>query len=624
MISRKKIRNFVGQLFDLAVRHCEDDLRDGLRIIARAILEHRVLLTGLFIFNLLAAICEGGTMGILALAVSALIQQQTMDELISWSGDWGTNLVGFLPEVGPGGLFLILVLLAVFAQLMKSLMTYIAKKLSIRLQFRTSKELQRRSTDQIMDYSFSEVTKIPAGVLSGLIGETSRVSAIVGLVNRGTLAVVMFLGYVTAMFVLSVPLALSAIVIVAVIGFGVARITERLRELGKLIVDGQLMVSKLQVEFLQAPRLLRVFGATKFAGHIINITRDKSLDAQEQSANIKALVDPSIDALTIFAAGCFLVLGYLVSGEDSLTVIPKLLLFLLILNRMMPQAKALNETRMGFVNAVHGIGVVGAFLRTQDKMFERIQGDPFSGLTERIAFEGVSFRYPETNIEVLRDLTFSLQKGQTLAVVGGSGAGKSTIVSLCLGLYEPRKGVIRVDGKDLQSLSLMDWRNKIGVVDQEIFLLNGTIRENITFATDEYTFDEVINAARLAHAHEFIENLPEAYETIIGDRGFRLSGGQQQRIGMARALVRRPDILVLDEATSALDSESEQLIQRTIENLRNNMTILVIAHRLSTIAKADQIIVLDHGQISEYGKFEELTNSGGVFEKLWRLQLGDQ
>ncbi len=201
MISRKKIRNFVGQLFDLAVRHCEDDLRDGLRIIARAILEHRVLLTGLFIFNLLAAICEGGTMGILALAVSALIQQQTMNELISWSGDWGTNLVGFLPEVGPGGLFLILVLLAVFAQLMKSLMTYIAKKLSIRLQFRTSKELQRRSTDQIMDYSFSEVSKIPAGVLSGLIGETSRISAIVGLVNRGILAVVMFLGYVTTMFV---------------------------------------------------------------------------------------------------------------------------------------------------------------------------------------------------------------------------------------------------------------------------------------------------------------------------------------------------------------------------------------------------------------------------------------
>lgn len=612
----------MGQLFDLAVRHCEDDLRDGLRIIARAILEHRVLLVGLFIFNLLAAVFEGGTMGILALAVSALIQQKTVNELASWSGDLGANFHDFLPEVGPGGLFLILVLLAVLAQLMKSLMAYIAKRLSIRLQFRTSKELQRRSTDQIMDYSFSEVTKVPAGVLSGLIGETLRISAIVGLVNKGTLAVVMFIGYVATMFVLSIPLALTAIAMVAVIGFGVVRITEQLRELGTLIVDGQLMVSKLAVEFLQAPRLLRVFSATKFASRMINVTRDESLNAQEQSANIKALVDPAIDALTISAAGCFLALGYLVSGEESLTVIPKLLLFLLILNRLMPQAKALNETRMGFVNAIHAISVVGGFLRTQDKQFERVQGETFTGLVARIDFENVSFRYPGTSVDVLRDLTFSIEKGQTIAVVGGSGAGKSTIVSLLLGLYEPNKGVIRIDDKELRFLSLIEWRKKIGVVDQEVFLLNGTIRENISFATDQYTMDEVVHAAQLAHAHEFIEQLPEAYETVIGDRGFRLSGGQQQRIGMARAVVRCPDILVLDEATSALDSESEQLIQRTIENLRSNMTILVIAHRLSTIAKAEKIVVLENGRICEYGQFQELASSGGVFEKLWRLQMG--
>jgi len=619
-LSKRALRG----LFQHLTRNVGNDLRDGLAVIVRAILEHRRLLAGLFLFNLLAAVFEGGTMGLLALAVSALIQNKSIGELFSWSDGLAGFLNGWLPEIGPGGLFIVLVLVAVIAQLMKSLMTYVGKRLAIYLQFKTSAQLQARSTDHIMSYSFSEVSKTAAGVLGGLVGETARVSSIVGLVNRTTLAVVMFVSYLVMMFVFSVPLAVSALVIVTVIGFGISGITKKLTALGRLSVDGGILTSKLSVEFLNAPRLLRVFSVTAVAGRMINAAREKSLQALERSAVLKAVVDPAVDVLTITAAGGFLVTGYLISGEEALSVIPKLLLFLLILNRMIPQAKAMNEVRMGFANASHGIAIVGGFLRTGDKSIERIGGDAFNRLASGICFDNVSFRYDEAQEHVLNDINFRVRKSETVAIVGESGSGKSTIASLVLALYEPTAGAIRVDGKDLSSLNLSDWRDSIGVVDQDIFLLNASIKENISFATEKYSLEEIIHAAKMAHADEFIRQLPEEYDTVIGDRGLRLSGGQQQRLALARALVRQPEILILDEATSSLDSQSERMIQETIEELHNNMTMIVIAHRLSTIVKADDIVVMGKGRIMERGTFNELTNNEGPFQGLWELQLGER
>ena len=621
---RNLLKRTLRGMFQHVTRNVGNDFRDGLTVIARAILEHRWLLAGLFLFNLLAAVFEGGTMGLLALAVSALIQKKSIGELFSWSDGLGGILSGWLPEIGPGGLFLVLVMVAVIAQLMKSIMTYVGKRLAIRLQFKTSIQLQARSTDQIMSYSFSEVSKTAVGVLGGLISETARISSIVGLVNRTILAVVMFVSYLVMMFVFSVPLAVSALVIVTAVGFGISGITEKLKALGRLAVDGMILTSKLSVEFLNAPRLLRVFGITKIAGRMINAARNQSLQAQERSAVLRALVDPVIDALTIIAAGGFLVAGYLISGEEALSVIPKLLLFLLILNRMMPQAKAINEVRMGFANSIHGIAIVGGFLRTRDKSFERVGGDAFNRLAKGICFDNVSFRYDEAQENVLNDINFSVRKSETVAIVGESGSGKSTMASLVLALYEPTAGAIRVDGKDLSSLNLRDWRDSIGVVDQDVFLLNASIKENISFATEKYSLEEIIHAAKMAHADDFIRQLPEEYDTVIGDRGLRLSGGQQQRVALARALVRQPEILILDEATSSLDSQSERIIQQTIEELHNNMTMIVIAHRLSTIVKADDIVVMGKGRIMERGTFNELTNNRGLFQGLWELQLGQK
>ena len=320
------------------------------------------------------------------------------------------------------------------------------------------------------------------------------------------------------------------------------------------------------------------------------------------------------------AAGVFLIVGYLSTGERAVEVIPKLLLFLFMLNRMMPHAKSLNETRMGFAGSIRILSLAGKFFRQEGKVLSRVGGQVFARISQGINLENVSFSYPNTATAALTGITFNVQQGQTVALVGGSGGGKTTITSLVLGLYEPGSGVITVDGVDLQTIDLHAWTGLIGCVEQDIFLLNATIRDNIAFASNEYSQGEIINVAKAAHIHEFIQTLPLGYDTVIGDRGSRLSGGQQQRLGLARALLRKPQLLLLDEATSSLDVESERFIQKSLLELRESVTIIVIAHRLSTIAHADKIIVIDNGTVIEQGSLEELLSNEHRFSQLWKLQ----
>lgn len=622
MLSKQNIRCFLVRCFYTATSRLSTSSRDGVKIAAKAALRKRFLLVGLLFSNLIAGVFEGGTMGILALAVSTLTQTKSTAELAENIGALGDVLVEVLPGTGSGGLFLILVLLAVTAQIMKSLMTYVGERLSVRLQFSVNQELQRQATDQIMAYSLAQVTAVPAGALSSMIGQVTKVAALIGVLHRGMLSICMFLAYLVTMLVLSVPLAISALVLMFLIWLAFTRLPAIMEKLGEKAYETGLLAGKSAFEFLQAPRLLRIFGATGFAAHQINSLRAQSLAALERAAKIKAAIDPTTDAVTIAAAGLFLVVGYFVSKEDALTVIPSLLLFLLILNRMVPQAKVLNQIRIAIAINWYTVGAMGQFLSTHDKEYTRLGGMDIEGLRKDIVFENVSFMYPNTKSLVLRDISFKVRKGQTVAVVGGSGAGKSTVASLLIGLYEPTGGEISVDGQPLSTIRPGSWCQQIGVVDQETFLVNATVRENIAFAQEECSLESIVLAAKRTFAHDFIEDLPDGYDTVIGDRGFRLSGGQQQRLALARALLREPEVLILDEATSSLDSESEHLIQKTLENLGGDITIFVIAHRLSTINKAHEIIVLEGGVVAERGTFRDLVSRGGRFAQLWDYQKG--
>ena len=245
---------------------------------------------------------------------------------------------------------------------------------------------------------------------------------------------------------------------------------------------------------------------------------------------------------------------------------------------------------------------------------QQVEGD--------IQFKDVTFSYPE-HPPLMEGFSLSIAPGKTLAVVGSTGSGKSTLLRLLTRLYEIDEGSITVDGKDIREIELQDLRGAIGLVSQQTYLFHGSVKDNITYGSFDATDEEIIEAAKLAEAHEFIESLPQGYDTIIGERGQKLSGGQRQRLSIARAILKNPPILLLDEATSAVDNETEAAIQRSLEHVTKDRTTMIVAHRLSTIRHADEIIVLEYGALKERGTHEELLSQKGIYHRLWNVQTGE-
>ncbi len=246
---------------------------------------------------------------------------------------------------------------------------------------------------------------------------------------------------------------------------------------------------------------------------------------------------------------------------------------------------------------------------------------PLDTVRGELEFKNVTFAYRDRS-PVIKNLSLHIPAGKTIAIVGSTGSGKSTLVKLLLRLYEVRLGIITLDGIDIQNLNLRDLRRCIGLVSQDVFLFHGTVGENVAYGSFDATEQEIIRAAKIAEAHEFIMRLPQGYETIVGERGQKLSGGQRQRIAIARAVLKNPPILILDEATSAVDNETEAAIQRSLERITIDRTTIAIAHRLSTIRNADSIYVMEHGKLVESGKHEKLLEENGIYASLWRVQSG--
>ena len=262
----------------------------------------------------------------------------------------------------------------------------------------------------------------------------------------------------------------------------------------------------------------------------------------------------------------------------------------------------------------------------EEKIEQEFTGEEkhLCGEVEKIEIENVSFSYPESEEKVLENINLSVKAGEVVALVGKSGSGKSTLVNLLARFYDIVSGKIKINGLDSQSIPLSEFRNYIGVVPQESFLFSGSIAENIAFGKESVTQAKIEKAAKMANAYEFIMELPEKFETEVGERGTRLSGGQKQRIAIARALIQNPQIMILDEATSALDTESEKLVQEALDQLMKGRTTFVIAHRLSTIIHADKIVVMENGKIKEVGNHKELLERKGLYEHLYHIQFQEK
>ena len=616
----KTSNQFKRKIASLSLRALSEHEREGVKIAFRFMFKHLAVLSIMMVAGLLAAIFEGGTIGLLGLAVSIL----TGGEAAGYGIELPDAIQGFvdsrLENVSTGGVFLLLVGIAVAAQVVKSVLVYISTLAQISLTYGLQGHAQERATNHAMALKYEEVTKYPSGAIVSMIDQAGILSDVVSEFSKAVRAVFMVTAYTVVMLLVSPLLSFAALVLFGLLYVSINKIITTLRKLSRQSFISTIDTARWAVELIGAPRVLRVFSSGEYAEGKIKQSRDRRIAADKKSTQLIAIIMPSFEVVTVFGAGLFLVTGYLLAGDNANTIVPKLFVFILVFFRMKPQIIMLNNLRVSFSKLLPQIELVGEFLHPVSQNYERVGGKTFQALEKRIDFKGVTFSYPGSSNNALNSLNLNIQKGEMVALVGASGSGKTTLTSLMLGLYEATAGEVLVDGRNINVLNLEEWRRRIGVVDQDIFLLHATILENIQLGNPDVELEQVKQAAIEAGADQFIRGMSNGYDTVIGDRGFKLSGGQQQRIALARALARRPEILILDEATSALDSVSEQLFQEAIGRLRGNTTILAIAHRLSTIEKADQIIVLENGRVREMGDKATLLKNADYFSKVWNLQ----
>ncbi|GAB4399670.1 MAG: ABC transporter ATP-binding protein [Microscillaceae bacterium] len=426
--------------------------------------------------------------------------------------------------------------------------------------------------------------------------------------------------YFVALFSISVPMTLFTLVLVPVAGGIIAILGRRLRRSATASQESIGRVISILEESLGALRIIAGYNATDYVRQKFRRENRQYIRHSFHIIRVRELASPFSEfAGVLVVVGILLYGGQLILSENSSLTAAEFITYIVLFSQVITPIKsisnALSQVQRGLVAAQRLFEVVD----TPVQIKEKPQVLPWTSFEDQIEFRNVWFRYEEKWI--LKDISFAVKKGQKVALVGETGSGKSTIAQLIPRFYEADRGEILLDGRLIQDLSLRDLRQQLGIVTQEAILFNDTIHNNIAFANEQATPDQVEQAARIANAHDFILQTEQGYQTIIGDRGVKLSGGQKQRLTIARAILKNPPILLLDEATSALDTESERLVQDALHQLMQNRTSLVIAHRLSTIQDADKILVLKNGEIIEEGTHQELLqNKHGAYQRLHQLQ----
>jgi len=428
------------------------------------------------------------------------------------------------------------------------------------------------------------------------------------------------LGLVVFLFSIDFRLALFCSVMAPAVLYPIVQFAKGMRRTSYRAQERTADLANLVSEVSRGHRVVKAFGMERF-----EMTRFRGATARHLATNLKGqllanLSGPVIETLGVLGAGAFLVYAGLAIQRgvmDSATLIK----FLVCLYVMYDPIRRMNKANLVVQQSLAAAQRIRSVMVLPVEICDRPGARRVSVLDREIRFEEVSFRYDHR--DVLRGINLSVRKGQVVAFVGPSGGGKTTLVNLLPRFFDVSEGSVSIDGVDVRDIGLESLRGMIGLVTQETTLFNDTVRNNIAYGQSDLDLKHVEAAARAAFADEFIRELSDGYDTVVGESGVRLSGGQRQRIAIARALLKNAPILILDEATSQLDTESEALVQRALANLVQGRTTLVIAHRLSTISRADHIFVVDGGRIVEQGNHEELLAHGGTYRRLYELQFRD-
>lgn len=418
-------------------------------------------------------------------------------------------------------------------------------------------------------------------------------------------------------FYIDFDLTLGVMIVTPILIITVRKYAKRLKRSGKQRQEAlDSLNSKLQ-ETLSGIRVIRAFATEK---HEINDFKKKNINLKKiavKSARYNAKANSIMEAMNYIIIALLLMFsGYRVLRAKNFTPGDFITIVGAISSMYTPARRAM--TRFNSISAnISSITRVSEILEEVPAIVNKKDCIKFENFARDITFENVDFKYKDSTEKILKNINLNVKKGETIAFVGNSGGGKSTLVNLIPRFFDVSGGSLKIDGIDIRDYEIKSLRKAIGIVPQETFLFSGTILSNIKYSRQNATFEEIVEAAKQANAHEFIENLSDGYNTEIGERGVKLSGGQKQRIAIARAILENPQILILDEATSALDNESEKLVQDALEKLMDGKTTFVIAHRLTTIENSNKIVVIQKGEIKEVGNHNELLNKNGIYKALY-------
>ena len=515
---------------------------------------------------------------------------------------------------------LCIIILAVF--IIKNIFLYIKNICLTYVQYNLITKIRNDLYHHFHNLSLSFFDRAKSGELTSIVvTDVSNMRIALGTsFHKLFVEPINILMFISLLFIINTKLAIYATAIIpitAMIIFWIGRsIRRKSRRTAKQIAG----IMGIITEILNSIRVVKAFGTEDIERKRFKQEQDRYYNLISKRAKLRLITSPITETIgamigvsLLWVGGVDVLVTGTMSSEDFIR-------FILILFSVLGPVRLLSNVSVNLQTGVASAERVFNILDTPPDIIEKTDALDLKDFSKEIQFDSVGFNY-DGGGKVLSDVSFSIHKGSIVAIVGPSGAGKSTIADLIPRFYEVKEGAITIDGQDIRDIKLFSLRDKMGIVTQETILFDETIEFNITYGISESTEEDLIASSKAANAYDFIQDQPNGFQTVIGEKGVKLSGGQRQRIAIARAIFNNPPFLILDEATSALYTKSERLVQNALDNLMKNRTVLVIAHRLSTVKNADQIIVMDAGKIIQKGTHQELIQNDGLYNRLYQFQL---
>nr|WP_321452472.1 ABC transporter ATP-binding protein [uncultured Carboxylicivirga sp.] len=606
-------------------------MKDFFRVLRLYIPPYKYRLLLSFIFNILGAAFIVSSMMSIAPMLQVILQDdKNVTELVAWSldkDDLLNNVYYYITiiktQYGAGMSLLIMGLGVIILTFFKNAFTYMGSY--------TMAGIRNGVTMDIRNKIYRKLVELPLGFYSDerkgdMMARTTvdvqeveaSIMSSLDMFLKNPIIIIVVLG---SMLYISLKLTLFVFLVLPIMGFIIGRVGKNLKKTSREGQNKMGEILNLIEETISGLRIIKAFNAENRINKRFFDETDSYRRINNRLQRRRDMAHPMSELLgTVMIVIIVWYGGSLILEKDNSLDFSFFLAYLAMFYQIINPAKAFSQATYNIQKGMAAYERIEFVLNAESSIKEHDGSVNINGFKDKLEYRNIRFSY-NNEVDVLKDVSLTIPQGKTIALVGQSGSGKTTFVDLLPRFYDVQGGGIYIDGHNIKDLKLFDLRELMGNVNQEAILFNDTIYNNITFGVENATMEEVIQAAKVANAHDFIESTEEGYQTKIGDRGSKLSGGQRQRLSIARAILKNPPILILDEATSALDTESERLVQDALEKLMQNRTSLVIAHRLSTVRNADMICVFNEGKIVETGTHDELIALNGIYNKLHSMQM---